>query len=326
MFLHQSWNFSWTNANGHAATTQSASARRHKGRYIGMTSANFQSLIQQVQRQFRPGHPSVAKPPNTPRQGRRANRQTWFAIGCTMLAWALTTGFSVTPIVLDALSIGPRSSAQITVTNPNPTNLPLEITIEEVTMDEKGAAKDRRDASADFVILPPQATLNAGQARVFTLQYIGEADLAESRYFEWSVDQVPVTLPEGQNAVQIVYAISGILCVAPATGKSDVSVVGATIETTKDGKFQPMLSMRNAGNAHAFLSRGVLRLSLRDKAGKITWRQTLRAQEIEQIMGVGVLPALRTRDVIVPVDLPSADGVVVAEFSLPTSSSRPNRR
>jgi P pilus assembly chaperone PapD len=197
-----------------------------------------------------------------------------------MLAWALTTGFSVTPVVLDAVSIGPRSSAQVTVTNPNPTNLPVEITIQEVTMDEKGAAKDRRDASADFVILPPQATLNAGQARVFTLQYIGEADLAESRYFEWSVDQVPVTLPEGENAVQIVYAISGILCVAPATGKSDVSVVGTAIETTTEGKFHPILSMRNAGNAHAFMSRGVLRLSMRDKDGKITWRQTLRAQEI----------------------------------------------
>lgn len=243
-----------------------------------------------------------------------------------MLAWALTTGFSVTPVVLDALSVGPRSSAQITVTNPNSTNLPVEITIQEVTMDEKGVAKDRRDASADFVILPPQATLNAGQARVFTLQYIGEADLAESRYFEWSVDQVPVTLPEGQNAVQIVYAISGILCVAPATGKSDVSVVGTAIETTKEGKFQPVLSMRNAGNAHAFMSRGVLRLSLRDKAGKIVWRQTLRAQEIGQIVGVGVLPALRTRDVKVPIDLPSAEGVVVAEFSLPASNNRSNRR
>jgi hypothetical protein len=105
-----------------------------------------------------------------------------------------------------------------------------------------------------------------------------------------------------------------------------VSVVGTAIETTKEGKFQPVLSMRNAGNAHAFLSRGVLRLSLRDKAGKITWRQTLRAQEIGQIVGVGVLPALRTRDVKVPIDLPSADGVVVAEFSLPTPNSRQNRR
>jgi P pilus assembly chaperone PapD len=291
-----------------------------------MTSANFQSFSQQVHGRFRHGDNPLAKTPETIQQNWFASCQTWFAIGFTMLAWALTTGFSVTPIVLEAVSVGPRSSAQITVTNPNPTNLPLEITIQEVTMDEKGVAKDRRDASADFVILPPQATLNAGQARVFTLQYIGEADPAESRYFEWSVDQVPVTMAEGQNAVQIVYAITGILCVAPATGKSDVSVVGTAIETTTEGKFQPVLSMRNAGNAHAFLSRGVLRLSLRDKAGKTIWRQTLRAQEIEQIMGVGVLPALRTRDVKVPVDLPSADGVVVAEFSLPASNSRPNRR
>ncbi len=291
-----------------------------------MTRASYLISSQQVQGQFRHGDNPLAKTPERPRQSWFASCQTWFAIGFTMLAWALTTGFSVTPIVLEAVSVGPRSSAQITVTNPNSTNLPLEITIQEVTMDEKGVAKDRRDASADFVILPPQATLNAGQARVFTLQYIGEADLAESRYFEWGADQVPVTLAEGQNAVQIVYAISGILCVAPATGKSDVSVVGTAIETTPEGKFQPVLSMRNAGNAHAFLSRGVLRLSLRDKAGKTIWRQTLRAQDIEQIVGVGVLPALRTRDVKVPIDLPSADGVVVAEFSLPASSSRPNRR
>lgn len=303
-----------------------ASTKRHKGPDIGMTSAHFQSFSQRVKGQFKQRDQGMAMMPERPRQSWFTSCQTWLALGCTMLAWALTTGFSVTPVVLDAVSIGPRSSAQITVTNPNPTNLPVEITIQEVTMDEQGAAKDRRDASADFVILPPQATLNAGQARVFTLQYIGEADLTESRYFEWSMDQVPVTLAEGQNAVQIVYAISGILCVAPATGKSDISVVGAAIETTKEGKFQALLSMRNAGNAHAFLSSGVLRLSLRDKDGKIMWRQTLRAQEIEQIMGVGVLPALRTRDVKVPVDLPSADGVLVAEFSLPTPSRRQNRR
>ncbi len=303
-----------------------ANTKQHKGPDIGMTRASFPFINQRVQSQFRQGQQGLANTPKTPGESWLTSCQTWFAISCTILAWALTTGFSVTPVVLDAVSVGQRSSAQITVTNPNPTNLPLEITIQEVTMDEKGVAKDRRDASADFVILPPQATLNPGQARVFTLQYIGEADPAESRYFEWSVDQVPVTLPDGQNAIQIVYAISGILCVAPATGKPDVSVVGTAIETTKEGKFQPVLSMRNAGNAHAFMSRGVLRLSLRDKAGKTIWRQTLRAQEIEQIMGVGVLPALRTRDVKVPIDLPSADGIVVAEFSLPASSSRPNRR
>jgi P pilus assembly chaperone PapD len=303
-----------------------ANIKRHKGPNIGMTSVHFQSLSQRIRSQFRQDEPRFPKAPAQPRQSWFKSYQTWFAIGCTILAWTLTTGFSVIPVVLDAVSVGPRSSAQITVTNPNPTNLPVEITIQEVTMDEKGGAKDRRDASADFVILPPQATVNPGQSRVFTLQYIGEADPAESRYFEWSVDQVPVTLPEGQNAVQIVYAISGILCVAPAAGKSDVSVVSTAIETTKEGKFHPILSMRNDGNAHAFMSRGVLRLSLRDKAGKITWRQTLRAQEIEQIVGVGVLPALRTRDVKVPIDLPSADGVVVAEFSLPTPSRRQNRR
>ncbi len=315
-------------ACGHSAICRDALAntKQHKGPDIAMTRAHFQSLSQLVQSQFRLGQQGMAKTRETPRQSWLACCQTWLAIACTILAWALTTGFSVTPVVLDAVSVGQRSSAQITVTNPNPTNLPVEITIEEVTMDEKGAAKDRRDASADFVILPPQATLNGGQARVFTLQYIGETDPAESRYFEWSVDQVPVTMAEGQNAIQIVYAITGILCVAPATGKPDVSVVGTAIETTKEGKFQPVLSMRNAGNAHAFMSRGVLRLSLRDKAGKTIWRQTLRAQEMEQIMGVGVLPALRTRDVKVPVDLPSADGVVVAEFSLQASSSRPNRR
>jgi fimbrial chaperone protein len=326
MFRHKLNNRTWPETMGKFTTMHWASTKQHKGPDFGMTRAFFPIISQRVQSQFRQGQQRMAKTPETPSQSWLASCQTWLAIACTMLAWALTTGFSVIPVVLDAVSVGPRSSAQITVTNPNPTNLPVEITIQEVTMDEKGGAKDRRDASADFLILPPQATLNAGQARVFTLQYIGEADLAESRYFEWGVDQVPVTLPEGQNAVQIVYAISGILCVAPATGKSDVSVVGTAIETTREGKFQPVLSMRNAGNAHAFLSRGVLRLSLRDKAGKIVWRQTLRAQEIGQVVGVGVLPALRTRDVKVPIDLPSADGVVVAEFSLPASNSRSNRR
>ncbi|MFM1976450.1 MAG: hypothetical protein RL145_1296 [Pseudomonadota bacterium] len=252
--------------------------------------------------------------------------QNWLRAFVVIGVWALTTGFSVTPVVLDAISTGPRSSAQITVTNPNPASLPIEITIQEVTMDEKGQAKDRRDASAEFIILPPQATLQAGQARVFTLQYVGEADIAESRYFEWGVDQVPVTMPEGQNAVQIVYSISGILCVAPSAGKSVVDIVATRIEKNQDGKFQPVLSFRNTGNAHAFLSKGTLRLSLRDKAGKTVWRQTLREQEIEQLVGVGVLPAARTRDLTIPVDLPSSEGVVEAEVSLSKAPSRRAKR
>lgn len=245
------------------------------------------------------------------------------AFGVALAAWA-SCAFSVSPIVLDLDSLGPKSAAQITVTNPGTVGLPVEVVLTEVILDGQGKAMERRTNPQDFIIMPPLDTIGGGKARVFTLQYIGQGDIPSSRYFEFSVDQVPVGDPKGEVAVQIVYSISGIMAVGPMTGRSAISVANAQVAQTDDGKPAAKLVLRNTGNRHDYLSRGTVSLTFTNNAGRTTWRQTLRGSDIRQAIGAGILPAQTTKEVLLPLvnGGPSELGTLTAVFS---SSSQPSR-
>jgi fimbrial chaperone protein len=235
------------------------------------------------------------------------------------------SAFSVAPIVLDLEVIGPQSSGQLTVTNPNALPLSVEVTLDEVLLDDNGNVKTRIANSQDFVILPPQDTIQPGQARVFTVQYIGNAEIKESRYFEFGVDQIPLPQADnGQAAVQIVYSIAGILSVAPLETRPLIAITSTSIRTDETGKNRPVLNVRNNGPRHGYLSRGTLRLQQKDARGRTIWRQTYTTAELQQVIGVAVLPANRKREIVVPVDLPSAEGTIIADFT-PEARSAPRR-
>lgn len=205
---------------------------------------------------------------------------------------------SVTPIQVEMLSAGgPR--AQVTVTNDAKEPLPVEIALEKLTIDENGGRKTTK-AGDSFLVFPPQAMIPPGGSQVFRLQWVGEPEIAESQTFLMSVNQVPVKLPKGQTAVQIVMSFGVVVNVAPPKGSPVLNVVGAGVTTDKKtGKRHPTVTLENPSKVHALLPDGTLKV-----AGG-SWVHTMSPRELGEKIGIGLVQPGKKRKFVLPVDLPA---------------------
>jgi fimbrial chaperone protein len=207
---------------------------------------------------------------------------------------------SVSPIVLDLTTSGSKNSSQISVVNEDAKALPVEIVVLRIELDEQGGMSTK-PAGDDFLVLPPQAIVAPGATQSFRIQWLGDPQIAASQSYVFSVNQVPVKMPEGKSGVQVVFNFAAIVNVAPLAGKSDLNLVKAGIGRDDKGKLRPELTVRNPGNIHAKLADATIELS----GG--SWSQTLTPAQLRQIIGVGLVQPGKSRRFLLPVDMP--DGV-----------------
>ena len=241
------------------------------------------------------------------------------AFGLALLAAAFAPArkadaMTVLPVILDLSATGRGMSQVITVENTFTNPLPVEMRIEGLTFDEKGAHGDGKDPG-DLLVFPPSALIQPGQTQTFRVQYVGDPDLKQSKHYYVTVAQLPVKLAEGQSAIQILYNFQVLVSVAPAGVKPDLHVTGAEIGKNADGKPVPIITVVNDSNAHGYLSRGRLRITEKDASGKQIFSRTIPGPEIQQTIGFGLVTAGQTRRMTVPVVLPSDGGTVEAQFT-----------
>ena len=222
---------------------------------------------------------------------------------------------TVQPVVIDLQTAGRDMSQVIQVENTFATPLPVELTIQELELTPDGVKQTGKDPG-DLLVFPPQAIIAPGQTQTFRVQYVGDPALAKSKHYYVTVAQLPVKLPEGQSAIQILYNFQVLISVSPLGVKPKIEVQSAQITKTPDGKSVPIVTVVNQSPAHGYLSNGHLRIVERDAAGKQVFSRTLSGAEIQQTMGFGLIGGGQTRKVAVPVELPSAEGTVEASFSL----------
>ncbi len=135
---------------------------------------------------------------------------------------------------------------------------------------------------------------------MFRLQWVGEPEIPESQSFLMSVNQVPVKLPKGQTAVQIVMSFGVVVNVAPPKGSPALKVVDAGVTTDrKTGKRHPTVTLHNESRVHALLPDG--RLSLTGGG----WSYTFTQRELGEKVGIGLVQPGKKRRFILPVDLPA---------------------
>ena len=166
------------------------------------------------------------------------------------------------------------------------------------------------------MIFPPQTIIEPGQTQTFRVQYVGDPELAKSKHYYVTVAQLPVKLPEGQSAIQILYNFQVLVSVTPSGLKPQITVQGAEIGKNAAGKPVPVLTVGNTSNAHGYLANGRLRVVQKDATGKQTFSKSMSGSEIQQSMGFGLIGGGQVRKVTVPIELPSAEGSVEASFSL----------
>jgi fimbrial chaperone protein len=220
-----------------------------------------------------------------------------FLAGITFFSVAGYT-MSVEPLVLDIDSIGKGANQSFKVINDGADPMPVEIVIEQL---EIGPAGEQRHtpANKEFIVYPPQAKIPKGGAQVFRVQWIGDPEMKASRNFRFSVSQVAVKRSGSPSGVHLAISFGVIISVSPPQGKATVAAIAATSVKGKDGKQAVALSVKNAGNKHAYLRDAAISLSGRG------WSAKLTAYEVQQKVGLGIVQPGKERRFLLPIEVPA---------------------
>jgi fimbrial chaperone protein len=230
-----------------------------------------------------------------------------FSLG--LAAMALTTAveaMSVSPTTLDLMTTG-KNKDQISVVNDSSAPLPIEIIVSRIELDENGKTT-AKPAADEFLLFPPQALIPPGGTQSFRVQWVGDPQIQRSQSYIFSVNQVPVQMPKGQSGVQVVFNFATVVNVAPASGHAGLDLVSAGVGKDDQGKLRPAVTVKNPGNIHAKLTDATIKLS----GG--AWSQTLRPEQLRQVMGVGLVQPGKTRRFLLPLDLPAGVSQVTASI------------
>lgn len=215
---------------------------------------------------------------------------------------------SVTPVHVEMTSTGSNGRAQVTVTNDSKDPIPVDIALQRMSLDENGERKFSK-AADNFLVLPPQAMIAPGASQVFRVQWVGEPDLKESESYMLSVNQIPVKLPAGRNAVQVVMSFGVNINVAPPQGSPQLRLVSAGVATDKSGKRHPTITVENPSPTHALLPQSTIKLSAANG-----WSQTLSSTELNEKVGIGLVQPGKRRRFTLPLELPA--GVQAVQASI----------
>lgn len=230
------------------------------------------------------------------------------AASVVALAPAAVEAMTVQPVVVDMSTAGRGMSASVRVENNSSAPLPVELRINETDFTATTVTASDRP-SEDIMAFPPQAIIPPGQTQVFRLQYLGDPDTERSKHYYVTVAQLPVELPEGQSAIQILYNFQVMVNVASATATPpQMTVTGTGIATNADGKPVATFTVNNAGLNYGYLANNRVTIIERDAAGKEVFRRVLSSNDVQQTIGFGLLGPEQTRTFKSPVELPSADG------------------
>jgi P pilus assembly chaperone PapD len=226
--------------------------------------------------------------------------------------------FSVQPTVVDLQPSGRRMSTVVTVENNLSIPLPLELSIQELELTATGLTKTGKDPG-DLLVFPPTAVIQPGRIQTLRVQWVGDPELKRSRHFVITIAQLPVKLPDTATMLQVLYNFEVYVSVAPMGVTPDVQVRQAAIEQGPEGKPRPVLTVENVSPAHGYLSQNRLRIVQKDSAGKELFRRAYTSEEVFTMIGFGLLASGQKRNIPLPIDLPSGEGQIEAQF---TSSRR----
>lgn len=224
---------------------------------------------------------------------------------------------TVQPVVVDMRMAGREMSAPVRVENNGPNPLPVEVRIVETDFSvDTVRASDR--LSEDIMVFPPQAIIPPGETQVFRLQYVGDPSSDRSKHYYAEVAQLPIQLPEGQSAIQILYNFQVMVNVASSiAGAPVLSIENTEVVQTEEGKNVVAFTVRNSALNYGYLSSGQLNFVFKAADGRETGRASLSSNEIQQTIGFGLLGPQMTRRFVTAVEAPSADAVVAVNLNMP---------
>lgn len=207
---------------------------------------------------------------------------------------------SVNPLTVDLASSGPNNKTTLRVHNDGASPIPVEVSTSKLTVAEDGTLTNI-PVKGMFLIFPAQATIAPGASQSFRVQWMGNTNITSSESYTLSVNQLPVTLDQKKNGIQMVVNFGVIVNVIPANAKPVIVVVKADIVKRPSKANEPVITVANSGNGHALLGDGSIILS----SG--SWTKTLAGEEMRQRLGMGLVQPGNKRRFSLGVPVP--DGI-----------------
>lgn len=222
------------------------------------------------------------------------------ASALALLASSPLHATTVSPVMVDLQTSGRGVVGSVSVTNTGAGPLPVEISI--VALDATATGFDvGKGSTDDLLVAPPSALIPAGQTQSFRVQWVGDPELLKSKHYYVSINQLPVKLPAGQSAVQVVYDFKVLVSVASGDKKPALTI-RSVAPALAEGKPAAALTVENTGAAHGYLSQHRIKFSETNAAGVVIYSKTISGAEFQQSVGYGLVASGQTRTITVPLD------------------------
>lgn len=232
---------------------------------------------------------------------------------CATIATAVYA-MTVSPVVIDLQTSGQRMSQVVTIENKYAKPVILEMLSQEAEYTDEGVRGTGKPTD-DLLVFPPQAQIAPGGTQAIRIQYVGDPDLVKSKHYFVTVAQLPVKIPEGDSAVQLLYNFQIVTGVSMAGKRPNIAVERATSYEGGDGKPRVALTLNNTADTYGYLSNGSLRIVQKDRAGKEIFRKSMTSEQISQEIGFGLVGAGQVRTIWTAIVLPDSGGSVEAYFT-----------
>ncbi len=184
----------------------------------------------------------------------------------------------------------------------------VEIKVNTLSLPERGEAVITPDAGNDFAIYPPIANIPAGGRQVFRIRWVGQNIPETGRMYMFSTSELPVSDQPGRTQLQVLYAINSVVAVRSPQARAQISVAGVERATNAQGVAGVYVTFENSGMAMGQVANSEIELT----SG--TWTKLIRQADLNNVVGLGIVPARQRRAMFLPVaDLP-AGGAVTARL------------
>ena len=255
----------------------------------------------------------------------------WLVCALIVMAGVSASAMNVSPMVVELTSTGARSTARIQVLNVLKQDLPFEVRVYRIDLNDQGEVTEV-PADGDFIVFPPQGALKFNQRQMVRVQWVGGA-IDSSRGYYVAINQLPVALDQSKVVktkaavdVQLVYHMKVLVTVAPPGAAPKVAIESAkpTMIAMRSAAGVPSptgpvpgvaVTVRNSGKRYAMLAGVTWTIDGRGVDGK-PLRVVVPAAKMGELLGAGYVPALTGRRTFeVPTDVPFGNGPITVKFS-----------
>lgn len=222
----------------------------------------------------------------------------------------------VRPVVLDLGATARTMGGQLELGNGFDRPITLEIVAREFFLPSEPGGQATYGDATDIVVFPSQAVVEPGANRTVRVQYVGSPVIPRSRHFIITVAQLPVRLPEGESAVQVLYNFEVLVNVGVPGTQSQLEIVQSSVKAVGETRAVPLLLVRNTSATYGYLGEQRLSLIQVDETGREIFSQRFSPTELQQLLGLGMVGPGQAREIEMSLDLPSRSGVLRAQLTL----------